>query len=96
MGWNLRRAMSIIAEIAGDRFVTYYSTPDSHSAIGILLKAELTVEEENAIVGLFPDYIRVEFMFDPGGNYNKTVLEIDKEEITHKIPTKRNTLGIKP
>lgn len=61
MGWNLNQKINEVVRILGNRFVTFYSTPDSMSAIGIIFHGELTVEEVNAIVNIFPKQIRVEF-----------------------------------
>ena len=61
MGWDLNKIFSEIKEILGDRFISYYATLDSTSSIRIFFVDSLAIEEEEKIVGLFPDLIRVEF-----------------------------------
>ena len=61
MGWNLNRAMGMTSNILGNRLETFQFTPDSFSSIKILIKDKITVEEEDQIAGLFPEWIRVQF-----------------------------------
>ena len=61
MGWNLNEKINDVVSILGNRFITFSSTPDSLSAIGIIFHGELTVEEVNTITQLFPNRIRVDF-----------------------------------
>ena len=61
MGWNLNRAMSQVLGILRERFISSNATPDSSSCVRINHRGEITVAEEDKIVSLFPDWIRVEF-----------------------------------
>jgi len=74
MGWNLNQRINETFRILGSRFITFYSTPDSLSAIGIIFHGELTLEEVDAVVDLFPEQIRVEFerLIIPEGILNLT------------------------
>ena len=75
MGWDLNKIMSQVVEILGDKFISYYTTPDSSSCVRINHTGEISVSAEEKIVGLFPDWIRVEFYTqgedDPNIEYEK-------------------------
>ena len=62
MGWNLSKAIGEVSRILGDRLASFSYTPDSTSGIGITFKGNLTEEEEEKIVSVFPEWIRVMFI----------------------------------
>ena len=61
MGWNINRAIEMVYSILGNKVVAFSYTPDSNSAIDILFRGDITAEEEDKVVSLFPVWIRIEF-----------------------------------
>ena len=66
MGWSLNKIASDVSVILGDRFVNINTTSYSNSSVEIVFKDKITPEEEDKIVGLFPDWIRVQFIWRKG------------------------------
>jgi len=63
MGWSLNKIASDVAIILGERFININTTSYSNSSVEIVFKDGITPEEEDKITDLFPDWIRVQFIW---------------------------------
>ena len=66
MGWSLNKIASDVSVILGERFININIASDSNSSVEIVFKDKISPEEEGKIVGLFPEWIRVQFIWRKG------------------------------
>ena len=84
MGWCLNKSISLVMSLLGPRrLITFYSTPNGNSAIGLVVKGDLSLEEIDKICEYFPSWVRLEFEFTKGEEYKEALAY---SRMTQKVP----------